>query len=105
MRVVLWLELGTPAVDAGMGLEFSRLRATASGSEAGPGGSDSALWWAVAFPVRATLPLLARRFWVRAGVDALYAPREYSFRYRSGEQLAHIGHFELRGLLGIGARL
>ena len=105
MRAVLWMELGTPLVDAGLGLEFSRLRVTASESEVGPGGSDSDLWWAVALPVRATLPLLDRRMWVRAGIDALYAPSEYSFRYRSGEELAQTGHFELRALLGIGGWL
>jgi hypothetical protein len=105
MRAALWMELGTPIVDAGLGVEFSSLRATASDSEDGPGGSDSALFWAVTLPVRATLPLFARRIWVRAGVDALYVPSEYSFRYRSGEELAQTGHFELRGLLGIGAPL
>jgi hypothetical protein len=105
MRAVLWMELGTPLVDAGLGFEFSRLRVTASESEVGPGGSDSDLWWAVALPVRATLPLLGRRMWVRAGIDALYAPSEYSFRYRSGEVLAQTGHFELRALLGVGGWL
>jgi hypothetical protein len=104
-RAVLWFELGAPGVDAGLGLELSRLRATASGTEAGPGGSDSTLWWAIALPVRATLPLLARRLWLRAGADFLYAPRDYSFRYRSGEELAQSSHFELRGLLGLGAGL
>ncbi|HEX6276521.1 MAG TPA: hypothetical protein VFZ53_25945 [Polyangiaceae bacterium] len=105
MRAVLWMELGTPVVDAGLGLEFSRLRATASDSEAGPGGNDSALWWAVALPVRAMFPLFTRHLWVRAGADALYVPSEYSFRYESGEPLADTGHFEVRGLAGIGGRL
>jgi hypothetical protein len=99
------MELGTPVLDAGLGFEVSRLRATASDSEVGPGGSDSALWWAVAVPVRATVPVFGGRMWVRAGVDALYAPSEYTLRYRTGEELAQTGHFELRGLLGIGARL
>ena len=104
-RAVLWMELGTPIVDAGLGIEFSRLRATASDSAAGPGGSDNALFWAVALPVRATLPLFTRHLWVRAGVDALYVPSEYSFRYESGEPLSDTGHFEVRGLVGIGGRL
>ena len=105
VRAALWMELGTPLVDAGFGLEVSRLRAAASDSAAGPGGTDSAVWWAVALPVRATFPLVAGRMWVRAGVDGLYAPSEYVFRYQSGESLADTGHFELRGLLGIGVRL
>jgi hypothetical protein len=105
MRAGLWIELGTPVLDAGLGLEVSRLRATATDSETGPGGSDSALWWAVAMPVRATLPLFGGRMGLRAGVDVLFAPSEYSFRYRTGEELAQTGHFELRGLLGVGARL
>jgi hypothetical protein len=102
-RLGAWASLGE-TVHFGIASELGQLVAEGYGSQLSYGGRDTALWFAMAVPVRLSLPVVARTLAAEIGAELDYTPIPYTFRYASGATLTSTRSFEGRAEVGLVCR-
>jgi hypothetical protein len=102
-RVGAWASLGE-SVHFGIASELGQLVAEGYGSQLSHGSRDTALWFAMAVPVRLSLPVVAKTLAAEIGAELDYTPIPYTFGYGSGTTLTSTRSFEGRAEVGLVCR-